>query len=95
MDEQPQINTPVRELWAQFFPTRDTLPDAIPAAVANKDWIRDSLIYYGWKPGADKLNVTITFIDGGAVLMYERTQPCALITIKDGKINITYVNNNS
>lgn len=95
--ERPQLNKLFNDLWVAFFPTKDTHPDDIAHVVANKEWMRDSFIFYGWKPNKyDKLDVTIKFIDGGAVLYHEET-PCALISVDQSgdapKLRITYVDN--
>lgn len=95
--ERVQLNRLFNDLWVAFFPTKDTHPDDIPAVVANKEWMRDSFIFYGWKPNKyGKLDVTIKFIDGGAVLYIEES-PCALISVdqsnSEPKLRVTYVDN--
>lgn len=94
--ERPQLNSLFSSLWAKFFPTKDTHPDDIPAVVKNKEWMRDSFLFYGWAPNKyGKLDVTIKFVDGGAVL-YNDENPCAIISVDQSgepKLRVTYVDN--
>lgn len=82
IDEQPNTTQIVKDLWDQYYPSRATTPDNIAQAALNKDWIKDSLLFFGWQPGPEKLDINISFIDGGAVLYYNRVTPCALISLQ-------------
>jgi hypothetical protein len=81
MQEIKNTTQTVRDLWADFFPHKNTPPADVARTVANKEYILASLLYYGWKPKNDKLDVNIMYIDGGIILYYERVTPCALITV--------------
>lgn len=96
VNEQPNTVQVVKDLWADFFPHKNTEPARVPAVVANKEWMRESLIFFGWRPFNDKLDVNIIFIDGGAVLLC-RGLPCCLISVnwsdEGPALRFTYVDN--
>lgn len=90
--ERQQLSPQVRELWADWFPSKNTPATEIERVNANKKWLAECLLYYGWTPTEDALDIVIKFIDGGAVLYYGES-PCAVISVKDNAIKITYVDN--
>lgn len=83
----------MRQLWEDFFPNKNTRAEDIPRVVANRDWVRDCLVYYGWEP----LNIDMRYIDGGAVLYIDGYTLCALLSADmsgpESKLKITYVDN--
>lgn len=88
----------MRNLWEDFFPNKNTPAEDIARTVVNKDWVRESLTFYGWKPDKyGKLNVDMKYIDGGAVLYIDGITPCAVISVdqsgSEPKMRFTYVDN--
>lgn len=94
--EKQNMSLLIRELWEDFFPNKNTPADDIPRVVQNKDWVKDSLLFYGWTADKyGKLNVDMVYVDAGAVL-YSNGTPCCLISIdmtSEPKMRFTYVDN--
>lgn len=95
--EKQDLSRLIRELWENFFPNKNTHPDDISRVVANKEWLKDSLMFYGWKPDKfGKLDISLEYVDAGAVL-YNGAEPCALISINrsgvEPVLRFTYVDN--
>jgi hypothetical protein len=90
--EKPNLTPVVSALWNNWFPNKETSADDIPRVVANRDWLRECLIFYGWADNKNMKPLQIRFIDGGAVLYYDEA-PCALISVIDAQLRFTYVDN--
>lgn len=94
LTEKHNVQQVLRDLWADFFPHKNTKPADLARANANKEWLRDSLLFYGWNVEANK-EVNIIFAEASAVLFFETIQACALVSISwtEPKLIFTYVDN--
>ena len=94
--EKPELTQLIVKLWGDFFPHKNTPAADIARVSANKDWIKDSLMFYGWQPEDQRLDINIRFVDGGA-LLYRNEDICAVISIDwsggEPKLRFTYVDN--